>query len=346
MVGRWLFAVFAGTAVLAAPGAAPSLAQDKTHTLKVAIFTPEPGSSSRWFKIKKEELAKKTNGRLNLELFFGASMGPLPRHYDLTRTGVSDASWFQHGATPGRFPLTELLHIPFMYPAGAKGAVVGAKVAGDLLPDLRKEHDGTHLMWIVNNRPSGIYDSAKPIRAIDDLRGRRYRTPTSADVAVIKEVGGIPVGVPATEMAEQLQKGTINGAVTDPMGIFTFKLGNLVKYYSDTVRSAISFGFVVNPKSRAALPEDLRKLVDALGGKANGVLMAELTWNDFPQFTDYMKESNIETVRLSADADKRLRAAADQYAKEKVAELEKKGLPAKKLYERAKMLSAKYEKES
>jgi hypothetical protein len=74
--------------------------------------------------------------------------------------------------------------------------------------------------------------------------------------------------------------------------------------------------------------------------------MAELTWNDFPHFTDYMKESNIETVRLSADADKRLRAASERFAKEKVDELEKKGLPAKKFYERAKALSAKYEKES
>jgi TRAP-type C4-dicarboxylate transport system substrate-binding protein len=346
MVARRLFVALACTAVLAAPAANPAAAQEKTHTLKVAIFTPEPGSSSRWFKIKKEEVAKKSNGRLNIELFFGASMGPLPRHYDLTRTGVSDMSWFQHGATPGRFPLTELLHIPFMFPAGAKGAVVGAKVAGDLLPDLRKEHDGTELLWIVNNRPSGIYDTGKPIRTLDDLRGRRYRTPTSADAAILKEVGGVPVGVPATEMAEQLQKGTINGAVTDPMGIYTFKLGNLVKYYSDTVRSAITFGTVINPKSRAALPEDLRKLIDGLGGKANGVLMAELTWNDFPHFTDYMKESNIETVRLSADADKRLRAASERFAKEKVDELEKKGLPAKKFYERAKALSAKYEKES
>jgi len=345
MDARWLVVTFACAAILAGPAVERAVAQERTFTLKLATFAPEPSSASRWLKLKKEELAKQSNGRLNLEIFFGASMGPLPRHYDLARTGVADLSWFQQGATPGRFPLTELLHVPFLYPAGALGAVVGAKVAGDLLPDLKKEHDGTELLWVVNNRPSGLYDAAKPIRTIEDLKGRRYRTPTAADVAVIREAGGVPVGVPATEMAEGLQKGTINGAVTDPMGIFAFRLGNLVRYYTDTVRSAITFGLALNPKSREALPADLRRLVDGLGGKEQAVHFARLTWEDFPVFVKYMKESNIATTALDPASERALRAAADRYAEAKVKELEAKGLPARSLYNRAKALSAKYEKE-
>jgi TRAP-type C4-dicarboxylate transport system substrate-binding protein len=242
--------------------------------------------------------------------------------------------------------MTELLHVPFLYPAGAKGAIVGAKVAGDLARELVKEHEGTHLLWIVNNRPSGIYDAGKPIRTLDDLKGRRYRTPTPADAAVLREIGGIPVGVPASEMAEQLQKGTIDGAVTDPFGIYSFRLGNLVKYYSDTVRSAISFGTVVNPKSLAALPANLRTFVEGLGGKENGVLMATLTWSDFPGFLKYMEDSRIETVRLSPEADRRLRSVAERFVQQLIDSLEKKGLPAKAFHERAKALSAKYAAES
>jgi TRAP-type transport system periplasmic protein len=345
MLIRSLIFATAAAALLAVPAANPAAAQDKKFVLKVAIFTPEPASSSRWFKIKKDELAKASHGRLDLELFFGASMGPMPRHYDLARTGVADIAWFQEGATPGRFPMTELLQTPFLYPAGAKGAIVGSKVEGDLLPEMQKEHHEVQLLWVVNNRPSGLYDGKKPIRTLGDLKGRRYRTPTQWDVGVLKALGAVPIGIPATEMAESLQKGTIDGVVTDPMGVFTFKLGGLVGYYNDTVRTAITFGLALNKKSRAALPADLGKMVDALGGKAEGVSMATLTWNDFPVFNKYMKDANVETVQLDAAAEKAFRDAAEKVVAEHIAAMEKKGMKAREFYDRAKSLSAKYEKE-
>ena len=345
MTVRSLIVAAAAVALLAVPAAKPAAAQDKKFVLKVAIFTPEPASSSRWFKIKKEELAKASNGRLDLQLFFGASMGPMPRHYDLARTGVADMSWFQEGATPGRFPMTELLQTPFLYPAGAAGAIVGSKVEGDVLPELQKEHHEVQLLWVVNNRPSGLFDAKKPIKTIDDLKGRRYRTPTQWDVGVLKALGAVPIGIPATEMAESLQKGTIDGVVTDPIGVFTFKLGGLVHYYNDTVRTAITFGLALNKKSRAALPADLGKLVDGLGGKAEGVSMATLTWSDFPVFTKYTKDANIEKVQLDDASEKAFHDAAEKVIAEHIAAMEKKGMKARAFYDKAKGLSAKYQKE-
>jgi TRAP-type transport system periplasmic protein len=345
MVVRPLLCALSLLVMGAAIGSPPVQAQEK-FVLKVAIFSPEPSSASRWFKEKKAELSKESKGRLDLELFFGSAMGPMPRHYDLARTGVADLAWFQQGATPGRFPLTELLQSPFLYPAGAKGSIIASKVAGDLLPELKKEHSDVDLLWVVNNRPSGIYDGSKPLHTLADLKGRRYRAPTQADVAVLKAISAIPIGLPATEMAEGLQKGTIDGVVTDPMGVFSFKLGGLVKYYDDTVRTSITFGLALNKQSRAKLPEDLRKLVDELGGKAEGVHMAELTWQDFPVFDKYMKDNPVERTRLDAAADKALRAAADAYIEDRVKELEKKGLPARAFYTKAKELAAKYAGES
>ena len=344
MVVRWLVLASVVFAFSVAGGAPPAAAQDKI-TLKVAIFTPEPASSSKWFKIKKEELAKATGGKLDLELFFGASMGPLNRHFELARTGVADMAWFQEGATPGRFPLTELLQSPFLYPPGALGSITAAKVAGDLLPELKKEHADVDLLWVVNNRPSGIYDANKPIKSVADMQGRRYRTPTPADVQIIKGISAVPVGIPATEMAEGLQKGTIVGVVTDPFGIFTFRIGNLVKYYADTVRTSITFGLALNKDSRAKLPEDMRKLVDGLGGGKEGLSFARLAWEDYPVFLDYMKQSNITANQMDAASEKKMRDVADAYVKAHVAELEKKGLPARAFYDKAKALSAKYAKE-
>jgi TRAP-type C4-dicarboxylate transport system substrate-binding protein len=314
----------------------PAIAQGKTYTLKVASFTPKRSATSRWFEKTKKELAAKTGGKLVLEMFYGSSMGPMPRHYDLARTGVADMAFFQHGVTRGRFPLVELTHSPYMVPSGAEGSIMATKIAADLKDKyLAKEHKGTRLIWIVYNRPSGVYDSGKPITRIEDLRGRRYRAPTPTDVAVMKALGALPIGMPATHMAESLQKGTIDGVVTDPMGIFSFKLGTLVKNYTD---------MFINSKSYANLPKEYQKLIDGLGSKESAVAMASMSWSDFPVFTKYMGAQKIRTIKMSGAADKEMRAISKKVMDERIAAMEKKGLPARKVYQEMQALAAKYRK--
>ena len=323
----------------------PAFAQGKTYKLKVALFTPEASSTSPWFKKIKKELADKTGGKLVLDLFFGSSMGPMPRHYDLARTGVADMAFFQHGVTRGRFPLVELTHAPYIVPSGPKGSVMATQIAADLKDKyFAKEHKGTRLLWIVYNRPSGVYDSKVPITKLEDLKGRRYRAPTPTDVAVMKALGALPIGMPATHMAESLQKGTIDGVVTDPGGIFSFKLGTLVSYYTNMFNSVISFGFVINSKSYANLPPEYKKLIDGLGAKESAVGMATMSWGENAVLDGFMSKQAIKTVKMSAEADKAMRAAAEKVVDERIAATEKKGLPARKVYSEIKALAAKYSK--
>jgi len=338
-------ATFAIAGMLLGGTTTPSFAQGKVYKLKVALFTPKRAATSRWFEKTKEELAAKTSGKLILEMFYGSSMGPMPRHYDLTRTGVADMAFFQHGVTRGRFPLVELTHSPYLVPSGAAGSIMATKIAADLKDKyFAKEHKGTRLIWIVFNRPSGVYDSGKPITKLEDLRGRRYRAPTPTDVAVMKALGALPIGMPATHMAESLEKGVIDGVVTDPMGVFSFKLGTLVKHYTDMFNSVISFGLVINNKSYANLPREYRKLIDGLGNKESAVAMATMSWSDFPAFTKYMGEQKIQTVKMSAEADKKMRAVAAKVMDERITVMEKKGLPARKVYQEMQDLAAKYRK--
>ena len=337
-------ALLGAAAALVLPGAG-AFAQSKTYTLKVASFTPKLSATSRWFEAAKKDLAAKSGGRLKIEMFYGSSMGPMPRHYDLARTGVADMAFFQHGVTRGRFPLVELTHSPYLVPPGARGSVMATKIAADLKDRyLAREHKGTKLIWIVYNRPSGVYETRIPIRSVADLKGRRYRVPTPTDVAMLKALGALPIGMPATHMAENLQKGTIDGVVTDPMGIFAFKLGSLVKHYTPMFVSVISFGLVMNQKSYDRLPPDLQKLIDALGTKESAVRMATMSWSDFPKFTKYMGALTLNMVPLSAAADKEMRAIAKQVMDKRIAAMEKKGLPARKVYNEMKALAAKYSK--
>src|SRR3989440_12928721 len=89
---------------------APALAQQK-YEMKLAYFVGDQHAMSQWLIKWSESLEKGSGGRLVVKRFPNAQMGPTPQHYDFARTGQAEVSWFLHGGTPGRFPLTEIINL-------------------------------------------------------------------------------------------------------------------------------------------------------------------------------------------------------------------------------------------
>ena len=107
--------------------------------MKLAYFVIDQHAMSQWLIKWSEQLEKGSGGRITVKRFPAAQMGPTPGHYDFARTGQADASWFLHGGTPGRFPLTEIVNLPFM----VGSAEIGTKVLNDT--ELRARYlDGEH----------------------------------------------------------------------------------------------------------------------------------------------------------------------------------------------------------
>src|SRR6185436_1108441 len=122
MLVRQLFAV----AAVALAFVAPVQAQQK-YEMKLAYFVGDQHAMSLWLIKWSEQLEKGSGGRLIVKRFPSAQMGPTPAHYDFARTGQADVSWFLHGGTPGRFPLTEIINLPFM----VGSSEIGTKVLND-----------------------------------------------------------------------------------------------------------------------------------------------------------------------------------------------------------------------
>src|SRR3954463_12031593 len=150
------------TAALAVALASPALAQEK-YEVKVAEFVGAQHFMTQWLVGWGEKLEKASNGRLTFKHFPGAQMAPAPAHYDLARTGQADVSWFLHGGTPGRFPLTEIINLPFM----AGSAESGTRALND--PELRAkyrdaEHREIRVLILFTHQPGGPHTTKKPIR--------------------------------------------------------------------------------------------------------------------------------------------------------------------------------------
>jgi TRAP-type C4-dicarboxylate transport system substrate-binding protein len=332
--------VGATAAVLALPAAA----QDKFE-VKVAEFVGAQHFMTKWLVGWGEKLEKASNGRLVFKHFPGAQMAPPPAHYDLARTGQADVSWFLHGGTPGRFPLTELISLPYM----AGSAEIGTKVLND--QQLRSryldaEHRGVKVLLLLTHQPGNVHTTKKPIRSADDMKGLRIRfaAPTIRDF--VSALGGTAVGVQPGEQLEMLQKGTLDGTFIDYGGAgIAFKMGGTIKYSTEMYSYVSSFGVGMNPEFYKKLPADLRKLVDQ---SMNGVEKeVGEGWDALDAIgKKLLVEGGSEPIKLSKAEDARFRKVGEQVTAARIKELDGKKLPASEVYKMMKTLSARHSKSS
>ena len=313
--------------------------------LKLAYFVGDQHAMSQWLIKWANNLEKDSSGRITVKRFPGSQMGPVQQHYDFVRTGQADVAWFLHGATPGRFPLTELVQVPYL----VGSAEIGTKVLND--SELRSkyldaEHKGVKVLLLLTHQPGNVHTTKKPIRTVEDMKGLRIRfaSPTIRDF--IAALGGTPVGVLPTEQVEQLQKGTIDGVFIDYGGAgIAFKMGGILKYSTEMYSYVSSFGVAMNRDFWNRLPPDLQGIVTkSMTGVEKEVGEA---WDglDVPGKKAIM-DGGGEAIRLSPEENARFRKIGADVAEARVKELESKGMPARAIYDRMKSLAEEHAKSS
>jgi TRAP-type C4-dicarboxylate transport system substrate-binding protein len=195
---------------------------------------------------------------------------------------------------------------------------------------------------LLTHQPGGPHTTKKPIRTLDDFKGLRLRfaSPTVRDL--VAGLGATPVGVPPTEIAEQLQKGTIDGTFIDYGGAgIAFRLGGIVKYSTELYAYVTSFGVGMNEDFWDKLPADLKTLVmDSVTGKEKEVGEA---WDalDVPG-KKLLMDGGGEAIKLSVADSEKVRKIGAEVSEAKIKELQDKGLPARQVYDMMRALATKH----
>jgi TRAP-type transport system periplasmic protein len=319
--------LLAGAALVAAPRVARS---ENVYNLKLGHFISTKHIFAEYLQNWVDELKKTSGGKLNITIFPANVMGPVQNYADYARTGVADITWFLHGATPGRFPLTEVIQLPYM----VGSAEIGTKTLNDpdVLKLLEPEYQGLKILYLLTHQPGNLHTTSKPVRTADEMKGLRIRFASVTIKSFIAALGGTPVGVPPSGIADALQKGTIDGCFVDYGGADSaFHLGGIVKYTTEMYSYVSSFGVVMNPNSYATLPPDLQKLID----DTTKPRLAEIgkLWDsaDAPG-KKYLMSEGMTPIALSKEQDALFKKIGGEDTARVLAELDTKGLPGSKVH--------------
>ena len=331
-----LKAVLAAGVMSAAIGIEAPYAQE--IQLKASLFPPPSNPLVKAMDKWAEEMNAKSDGRLVIKVFPASQMGPPPRQFDLARTGVADFSILLHGATPGRFPLTELTHVP-----GVAKSVYGPSLGlSEIAPQvLASDYPGVKVLNVLI-LPTVVISRSEVSNAAS-LKGKRIRAAGSVQSDVFEALGAVPTLVQPGDMNDALSKGMIEGVSTAYSGVDSYKLDDAGKFIAEGDMGSVTFATVMNIGAYNALSPDLKKLIDEASGVASAKLFARILADDETRIHDNLVKSGIKFTKMADDGV--LRQASEKILNQAIKKASGSGADARKTLDQIKAEIEKYEAE-
>lgn len=276
------------------------------------------------------EFAKRSDGRYKLETHIGAAAFANPRkQYQQVAKNIVNFSSGVLFYAPGRFPLTELVSLPFL----AKDNVALARALHSLVPKyLSKEFQDVHLMALPVPTLYQIH-MREPISKISDLKGKRVRAAGRGLIAALKMLGANPVLMPVTKQYENLQKGVIAGTIGTNATLVAFKVFEVTNFHMMANIAATSVFNAMSHKFYDGLPRDLRTFIDnEASGSAYSAKLSRC-WDGPGKFGLKLAKKKGNKIVNVDPSDRAATAKLVAPVTDKIiANLEAKGLPARAFY--------------
>ncbi|WBU53012.1 TRAP transporter substrate-binding protein [Paracoccus sp. SCSIO 75233] len=230
-------------------------------TFKYANDQPESSVRSQtmiWFE---EELEKRTDGRIEVENFFGGALGNEREMMDQVTSGLLQGT--RGGFFADATPAYNLYQLPFLVNGWDQmQCLVGSEFTQEI--QNRAEANGYHIPATGISQGFRAYtNNVRPITSVEDLKGLRIREPQSdLMIATGTALGSIPVAMPFSEAYQAFKQGVIDGQHNPPQNIWDFKIQEVQKYLTLSNHMTGPDPLIVNKAWYDGLPDDLKVIFD------------------------------------------------------------------------------------
>ncbi len=273
--------ILLSASALAAPGLV-GRAQAQELTLRLHHFLPPVSNVHRHFLMPwAQKIQDESQGRLRVQIFPSMQLGGAPPQlFDQARDGVVDIVWTLPGNTPGRFPRIEVFELPFVADPRARPNALACQEFYQT--HLRDEFADVHPI-VVWAHDGGVIHANKPVTRLEDMRGLKLRFPTRQAGEALRALGAAPIGMPVPQVPEAVSQRVIDGAVVPWEVVPSIRLQELVTNHTEILGTptfySATFILAMNKARYAAMPADLKRVLDANSGMA-AAAMAARPWDE------------------------------------------------------------------
>ncbi len=278
--------------------------------LKCASMTPRDMPVALGFEVWGKEVEKRTNGRVKCEFYWSQALVKAGDELRATGAGIADVAIETPSYHPSETPFVTIGELGFV---STKPDAVARALAQLLTetPAFREQYD-KHNTFVVSfvPFPPNILGSTKPVKALEDLKGKKIRALGLLN-EVFAKLGATPVAIPAPEIYEGLSRGVIEGYTGFPLNaVKGFKLHEVAKYFVD-------FGYgnylvqeiVFNKNKFNALPPDIRKIIEEVNKETIDLYM-NVYAKEEQRYVAPLKEAGCNFYTFPASESDRLKNLA------------------------------------
>ena len=248
-----------------------AFAQQKTFTLRLA--TPSLNDvNHEYFKVFKAGVEAKSGGRVKVDVFPAGQLGPLPRTIEGVTLGTIDMDQPAIGFLVGLDPRFIVFDAPGLFDSQEHALATLRD------PDIRKriatmgEAKNFEALFVFTNGPLMLL-SHNPIRAVEDLKGKRLRAPGGAPMHIepFRKLGVSPLTMPLNEVLPAMQNKGIDGMMSGFSIITAFKYWDIAKYVTELPGSFLVAAVIASRGNFKALGPELEGLVRAAARRAESI---------------------------------------------------------------------------
>lgn len=324
------------TAILAS---IPAHAAD--YTLRFAHHFPAVSAPHKEiFQKWADKVEKESGGRIEVEIYPASTLAKPPAQYDAVSRGIADITATIQGYTANRFPLTQIVELPGLAQNAAQGSCIIQGLYDEGLID--QEYKKTHPLFLFTHGAGHIHTTNKPIQVPSDLEGLRIRRPSAVVASMLEGLGAQPVGMPAPEAYQATQRGVIDGVSLPWEGQLVFRLNELTPYHTEVGGLyALSFVVTMNKATYMRMPKDLQAVLDNNSGKVWSDIAASVFDKLDAKGRQQAVDNGDKIIVIDGGVENPdWKPVLDKATEAYLASLEKKGLPAREVYARAKSLAS------
>jgi tripartite ATP-independent transporter DctP family solute receptor len=211
---------------------------------------------------KKLEAA--TNGRLSIQMFPSMQLGGEKEMIEQAQVGALQIARISVGPMGPLVPEMNVFNMPFMFRDAAHAEKVMDGPIGDEMLKKLSDHPTAGLIGIawMNGGTRNVYNSKKPIKTVEDLKGLKIRmmgNPIFVDT--MNSLGGNGVAMGFDQLVNAMQTGVVDGAENNEPSYESGQHYRYAKYYSRTGHLIIPELLVFSKKTWETLSKDDQALI-------------------------------------------------------------------------------------
>ncbi len=272
-----------------------------------------------------ESLKRATDGDISFTVYSGGTLVPAKATIQALRDGTAQLGIVYPGYTPAELPLNNVLvDLGFLVtdPMAAAFAYTEINLTNkDLIQEWQKQNV---LFAGGYSTPTYNFMCAKPIRSLDDAKGKKIRTAGGTQTDWVASIGGVPVSVPIGDVYTGLSRGSVDCTMAEIPNLINSKFievaTSITRLDMGAVPGAI---YVLNPSFWKSLsPENKQAMIRHM---AKGQADQQIGYAARATEALDMATKEIEVIQPSQDLVDALKAFQSSYIKE---------LPAKSMKDR------------